>query len=257
MFSAPNRTPCRPPAETPRPLKWKILVCLLGGTFIIVGAGWVHGVSSSAADPLRLTNERALFIAPHPDDESLACGGAIKRALREAGSVEVIWLNDGDANPTAARLLNLGRQPDAAAFRRLGEVRHREVNQAADDLGVPWRTTWLLRSLIFTRRLSSIPTRPINTMIIGLPPDSSHKLLSGWITRQKLYYLTHFGWNWPWPSLFDPLGSIRSPNDRMSADRKTVVLSLPWADENDKLVALGRYESQGAYWRLQSERLCG
>ncbi len=90
-----------------------------------------------------LRGQRVMVISPHPDDESLACAGVILRAGRVADAVEVLWINDGDANPSAARFLNRGRRPDAAAYLSLGKLRHREALQAAGDLGLP------LTSMVF------------------------------------------------------------------------------------------------------------
>jgi LmbE family N-acetylglucosaminyl deacetylase len=80
--------------------------------------------------------DRVLVIAPHPDDEVLAAGGTM-HALRTLGAhVRVVLLTPGDAYVRAAR--RLGRlSPDAATYRRLGEVRLRESIEAAAVLAVP------------------------------------------------------------------------------------------------------------------------
>jgi LmbE family N-acetylglucosaminyl deacetylase len=74
--------------------------------------------------------------APHPDDESLACGGLIQRAQRAGAVVSVVIATNGDANPWPQRLIekrwNLG--PDAA--RRWGAVRHAEATAALQALGI-------------------------------------------------------------------------------------------------------------------------
>ncbi len=119
----------------------KAYICLIVAATAILALTARHLVSGAAAPPAgglfpSLVNERVMIISPHPDDESLACAGVIQRAVREAEAVKVVWVNDGDANPTAARLFSLGRKPDAAAYRRLGDLRHREVVQAAADLGL-------------------------------------------------------------------------------------------------------------------------
>lgn len=69
---------------------------------------------------------RIVVIAPHPDDETLGCGGLIAHAARRGVRVGVIALTDGDAShpssqrwpPAALRRLRSGEQRRALA--RLG-----------------------------------------------------------------------------------------------------------------------------------------
>ena len=42
--------------------------------------------------------DRVLVLAPHPDDESLACGGIIQRALARGARVRIVFLTYGDNN---------------------------------------------------------------------------------------------------------------------------------------------------------------
>jgi len=78
-----------------------------------------------------------LIFAPHPDDETLACGQTIARSIKEKKKVLVVFLTNGDASPesaagfvkkapaemTAQDYLRLGRERQAGALRagaRLG-----------------------------------------------------------------------------------------------------------------------------------------
>lgn len=47
-----------------------------------------------------------MVLAPHPDDESLATGGLIQRAVRLGAEVRVIFASDGDNNPWPQRYLD-------------------------------------------------------------------------------------------------------------------------------------------------------
>ena len=64
------------------------------------------GLAAPALDTLRLLpNERILIIAPHPDDEVLACGGLIQQALALGDSVWVVYVTAGDGSwPSAWRV---------------------------------------------------------------------------------------------------------------------------------------------------------
>jgi LmbE family N-acetylglucosaminyl deacetylase len=77
-----------------------------------------------------------LVVAPHPDDETLCCAGAIARARAAGARVAVVWITSGDGYEFAASLaehrLFLSAQ-DLIAF---GELRMREAAQATTILGV-------------------------------------------------------------------------------------------------------------------------
>jgi LmbE family N-acetylglucosaminyl deacetylase len=79
-----------------------------------------------------------LVVAPHPDDETLCCGGLMQRVLRAGGRVSVVWITSGDAGRRDQRLLDrlLLRAP-AARARQLGEQRMAEARAATAVLGVP------------------------------------------------------------------------------------------------------------------------
>jgi len=84
-----------------------------------------------------------LVIAPHPDDETLCCAGAIQQVLAGGGAVSIVWLTSGDGSALAA--LFAGDNPLAgAAMRRLGELRMAEARRAARSLGVPAERQYFL-----------------------------------------------------------------------------------------------------------------
>jgi LmbE family N-acetylglucosaminyl deacetylase len=80
---------------------------------------------------------RLLILAPHPDDETLCCGGVIQRVRQAGGQVSVVWLTSGDASRMT--LLWFGHtlfgNPDTA--RSLGARRMAEARAATALLGVP------------------------------------------------------------------------------------------------------------------------
>lgn len=87
---------------------------------------------------LRLTSaDRVLVLAPHPDDESIGCGGLLL-AARDAGAARrVIVLTDGDNNPWPQRWMEKRWRIDADARARWGARRRAEAQAALDVLGVP------------------------------------------------------------------------------------------------------------------------
>ncbi len=80
--------------------------------------------------------DRLLVFAPHPDDESLACGALIQRALSAGASVHVVIATNGDANPWPQRLTERRWRLDRDAVDRWAALRTSEARAALHALGV-------------------------------------------------------------------------------------------------------------------------
>ena len=75
---------------------------------------------------------RVLVLAPHPDDESLGCGGAIALHHRQGDRVKVVYATDGAAGDP----LGYYRDYDYK------EVRRAEARRAASILGIDELVFW-------------------------------------------------------------------------------------------------------------------
>ncbi len=75
----------------------------------------------------RLEDQPFIVIAPHPDDESLACGGLIAEACREGLRGKVVIVSDG-----------AGSHPNSKAYPpdQLRALREEEARRAAAELGL-------------------------------------------------------------------------------------------------------------------------
>lgn len=89
-----------------------------------------------AAAPVFGAADRLLVVAPHPDDETLATGGLIQRALAAGAAVQVVFVTDGDNNPWPQRWIERRWRIDAPARRRWGQRRRGEALAALAVLGV-------------------------------------------------------------------------------------------------------------------------
>jgi LmbE family N-acetylglucosaminyl deacetylase len=82
------------------------------------------------------STDRILYFAPHPDDESLAGGGLIQKAMTLGAQVRVIFVTSGDRNPWPQRVLERKLFVDAKARTRWGALRRAEALRALEVLGM-------------------------------------------------------------------------------------------------------------------------
>src|SRR5438132_9363197 len=85
--------------------------------------------------PLFSEFDRILFVAPHPDDESLGGGGLLQRAFAAQIPVRILFVTNGDNNPWAQRFWercwNIGPRERV----RWGKRRQQEALAAIAALG--------------------------------------------------------------------------------------------------------------------------
>ncbi|HEV7570919.1 MAG TPA: PIG-L family deacetylase [Thermoanaerobaculia bacterium] len=79
---------------------------------------------------------RTLVIAPHPDDESIAAGGLLQRAIAAGGEVRVIVVTDGENNPWPIRYLKKKVRVNDGDRAEWGALRREESRRALGALGV-------------------------------------------------------------------------------------------------------------------------
>ncbi len=104
-------------------------------------ASWSVAMASSDAsrtvEPLRLGHgARVVVVAPHPDDETIAAGGLLRRLVAAGATVHVVFVTSGDGYPDAVRAALHGRDPSPADYRAYGGLRRREALVAARRLGL-------------------------------------------------------------------------------------------------------------------------
>lgn len=85
-------------------------------------------------DPGR--HDRVLVFAPHPDDESIACGGLLQVARAAGAAVRVIVLTDGDNNPWPQRWIEKRWRIGPVERARWGARRREEARAALRVLDI-------------------------------------------------------------------------------------------------------------------------
>ncbi len=151
-----------------------------------------------------------LVLAPHPDDESLGCGGLIALAVAAGIVVHVAVLTDGARS-----------HPNSRAYpaRRLVALREREVAAAAAALGVPPGRLWLLgypdaaaprsggRLRAAAGELAALARdQGIATLIASWRHDphcdhlAAHRIAALAARRAGLRHLSYAVWGWTLPA---------------------------------------------------------
>ncbi len=80
--------------------------------------------------------DRLLVLAAHPDDETLASGGLLQRAVAAGAAIRVVYATDGENNPWAQRADERRLRIGAGDRTRFGARRRGETLAALDRLGV-------------------------------------------------------------------------------------------------------------------------
>jgi LmbE family N-acetylglucosaminyl deacetylase len=79
---------------------------------------------------------RLMLIAPHPDDEALACSVILQQAVRAGAAIRVVYVTDGDDNPWPQRALERRWSLNPSDRKRWGKLRRAEALAALRVLGI-------------------------------------------------------------------------------------------------------------------------
>ncbi len=189
-------------------------------------------------------NDRILVFTPHPDDETLACGGYLAAAVADGASVWIALVTDGNKH---------GQE----------QVRYQEFKNATATLGVPESHLFFLgfpdgqlkrqdpRELRL--RFEEIIAR-LNPDIVFAPNPLDHhpdhktvgKIVASAVAGKKItlyQYLVHHNL-FPHPKKFDPDLFMLPPLRMYKPDGAWKKFMLAPEIEDLKLAAVLRYKSQ-------------
>jgi LmbE family N-acetylglucosaminyl deacetylase len=200
----------------------------------------------------------ALIVAPHPDDETLACGGLIARKRAEGTPVSVAVVSDGSGSHTSRVLTP----------HHLSELRRREWMQACGYLRVPDGNAFWLG--LPDRKLESVQqeiSAKLTDLLILLKPDevyiptsidshpdhrATHRaaLMAVTASRLQCRVFEYPVWYWSRASWIDPGTSrdvklkqlLTRPLMTLCTSRSSYVRLGPFRSQ--KLTAVAAYRSQ-------------
>jgi LmbE family N-acetylglucosaminyl deacetylase len=107
-----------------------------------------------ALDPRTLTAAEILVVAPHPDDESLGCGGLISFLAAAGRRFHTIFITDGGASHPNSRAWPRGRvtaqreEEASEALRHLGIGHHPRTFLRLQDAHMPMASSTARRSAL-------------------------------------------------------------------------------------------------------------
>lgn len=108
---------------------------LLAGCASLRGPEAVRWPPFSSLEPFK-KNERVLILAPHPDDEAIACAGVIQHALKAGAKVKIVYLTNGDHNEVSFIVYEKRITVRQGEFVHMGKVRQGEAVKAMKFLGL-------------------------------------------------------------------------------------------------------------------------
>lgn len=125
------------PSTSRRMVALTSLVLMMG--YLSMGLFTATRAIGSALEPFPdpTPADRYLIVAAHADDELLAAGGLMQRALATGANVWVVFGTNGDGNRLGAALANRKLLPKPTDFIAEGMVRQREALHALGRLGIP------------------------------------------------------------------------------------------------------------------------
>ncbi len=77
---------------------------------------------------------KVVVLAPHPDDETIGCGGVLCKYVLASTQVSIIFISDGRLGDPALKIL--GKERKSREQQALAEERENEARRATNELGV-------------------------------------------------------------------------------------------------------------------------
>ena len=112
-----------------------LFLLLLSGCQSVEKSGQVKAKPFLALQEFK-PRERVLILAPHPDDEAIACAGIIQQALGAGAKVKIVYLTNGDHNELAFIVYEKRLTFRQGEFIYMGQVRQKEAIKAMEYLGL-------------------------------------------------------------------------------------------------------------------------
>lgn len=214
---------------------------------------WRHWLAEIRCPELALRDwlapdARLVVVAPHPDDEVLACGGLIATHVAQGGEVLVVGVTDGEAShgatawPARAALSALRRQERRRGLQALGLADPAVLALALQDGQVQQHAEVLLQRLLCVLRSGDVV---VSTWEHDGHPD--HDAVGAMVRRAcatvGCLSLAAPVWTWHWATPGDarvPWNRLRAlPLEAEFGARKQAALALHQSQLQARSAELG------------------
>lgn len=223
--------------------------------------------------------DRVLIIAPHPDDESIACAGVIRYCSENNISVKIVVLTDGSLrgstvtrhDETVAAMKFLGVKEENILFLGYKDSTLPSLLNKNWDMNNPYNISGTTNNGNYSffyqenatysgeqlyANLAEIVNKFQPTIIFY--PDSEDEQIDHWAsnafieyvtaktgyTGKKYTYIVHDPPNWPNPRNYNPNADLNPPSELTRIGYNWVYFPMNRYQERIKEVALGSYPSQ-------------
>ena len=165
------------------------------------------------------TNARAMVFAPHPDDETIGCGGTIARKIAAGAEVHVVFMTDGSLSHSEAGTLSAIE---------MAMARRAEAVSACARLGIPpERLIFLDHSDGRLEAVAAEAAAQVADLFARVMPtevfmpyvrdrhadhESTNRIVTTAMSRSSRSYVVHeYGtWFWAhWPLVSAPVARMR------------------------------------------------
>jgi LmbE family N-acetylglucosaminyl deacetylase len=128
------------------------------------------------------SQDRILILAPHPDDDILACGGIIQKARKKNIPVKIVYLTNGDMNEWSFLVYRKRPVIMPKAVQSMGLVRHDEAVRGAQMIGVSSENLIFLgypdfgtMNIWYRHWGKSLPYRSMLTKVAAVPYPNAYR----------------------------------------------------------------------------------
>lgn len=219
----------------------------------VVARRWARARLAKVARPFDREElaASALIVAPHPDDETLGCGGLMALKRREGADVSVVVLTDGarshvGAVTSGAPLAARRAQECVAALARLGVEQGDVVMLGLPDGELKRQMAPAIEAL--ARLLKAKRPRQLFVPHVEEPPDdhrAAHEIALAAVEAAGLpisvfAYPVWLWWQWPWV----PIDADRGNAHEMLVASWRTRFGLRWTTAFDRVAQIAPVESQ-------------
>jgi LmbE family N-acetylglucosaminyl deacetylase len=117
---------------------WAVRTWMIAAAVSLGAIGGGNALAQADFASLRpiVSTDSLLVVSPHPDDESLCCGGLIHSARRAGAKVAIVWVTNGDGFKWDAMVVEKKLRPRAGTYLELARQRNDEARTAGGILNV-------------------------------------------------------------------------------------------------------------------------